>query len=147
MSSSKLGEISSKLVKDFVFDSIAPGTLKVYSANWQLFKSYGNISGIDVEKYDFDFLFVCNFMIYRLQRTASLSSVLSARSAISFYWKINSSRECPTDSKFVSLFIKGVERKFKKIPKKPTPSHTMSYSRFLILLLVILILNLYLLLN
>ena len=60
-------------------------------------------------------------MIYRLQRTASLSSVLSARSAISFYWKINSSHECPTDSKFVSLFLKGVERKFKKIPKKAYP--------------------------
>ena len=60
-------------------------------------------------------------MIYRLQRTSSLSSVLSARSAIIFFWKINSSRECPTDSKFVSLFLKGVERNFKKIPRKAYP--------------------------
>ena len=107
-----MGEISNHLVESFVYDSIAPGTLKVYKANWQLFRSYGKISGIDVEKYDFDFLFVCNFMIYRLQRTSSLSSVLSARSAINFVSKINSSRVCPTDSKFVSLFLKGVERKF-----------------------------------
>ena len=34
---------------------------------------------------------------------------------------INSSCECPTDSKYVSLFLKGVERKFKKIPKKAYP--------------------------
>ena len=85
LSANKLGEISSKLVHDFVFDSVAPGTLKLYRCNWQLFRSYGKISGIDVDKYDFDFLFVCNFFIYRLQRTASLSSVLSARSAISFF--------------------------------------------------------------
>ena len=44
LSASKLGELSSKLVHDFVFDSVAPGTLKIYSANWQLFRSYGKIS-------------------------------------------------------------------------------------------------------
>ena len=121
LSHRKLGEISKNLVESFVYDSIAPGTLKLYQANWQLFKSYGKISGINVEKYKFDFLSVCNFMIYRLQRTSSLSSVLSGRSAINFFWKINSSRVCPTDSKFVSLFLKGVERKFKKIPKKAYP--------------------------
>ena len=121
LSNSELGELSSNLIKNFVYDSVAPGTLKVYNANWQLFKSYGKLSGIDVEKYDFDFLFICNFMIYRLQRTSSLSSVLSAWSAISFFWKINSSCECPTDSKFVSLFLKGVERNFKKIPRKAYP--------------------------
>ena len=75
LSNNELGELSSNLVKNFVYDSVAPGTLKVYDANWQLFKSYGKLSGIDVEKYDFDFLFICNFMIYRLQRTSSLSSV------------------------------------------------------------------------
>merc|ERR1712105_175917 len=121
LSNIELGELSSYLVKNFVYDSVAPGTLKVYNANWKLFKSYGKLCGIDVDKYDFDFLFICNFMIYRLQRTSSLSSVLSARSAISFFWKINSSRECPTDSKFVSLFLKGVERNFKKIPRKAYP--------------------------
>ena len=56
-----------------------------------------------------------------LANVCSLSSVLSARSAIIFFWKINSSSDCPTDSKFVSLFLKGVERKFKKIPKKAYP--------------------------
>ena len=121
LSHRKMGEKCKDLVESFVYDSIAPGTLRLYKANWQLFKSYGKISGINVEKYDFDFLFVCNFMIYRLQRTSSLSSVLSARSAINFFWKINSSSDCPTDSKFVSLFLKGVERKFKKIPKKAYP--------------------------
>ena len=84
LSHSKMGEKCKNLVESFVYDSIAPGTLRLYKANWQLFKSYGKISGINVEKYEFDFLFVCNFMIYRLQRTSSLSSVLSARSAINF---------------------------------------------------------------
>ena len=45
----------------------------------------------------------------------------SAYCTISFFWKIHSSLECPTESKYVSLFIKGVSRKFKKIPKKAYP--------------------------
>ena len=56
LSNSELGELSSNLVKNFVYDSVAPGTLKVYNANWQLFRSYGKLSGIDVDKYDFGFL-------------------------------------------------------------------------------------------
>ena len=33
LSTSELGELSSNLVKNFVYDSVAPGTLKVYDAN------------------------------------------------------------------------------------------------------------------
>jgi hypothetical protein len=77
-----------------------------------------NLSGVDVDKYFFDFLFICQFFLYRFQSTSSLSSVLSARSAISFMWKIHSSLTCPTESNYVSFFIKGIPRKFKQIPNK-----------------------------
>ena len=100
---------------------MAPGTLKIYRYTWDLFRSYGKMSGVDVDKYCFDFLFICQFFLYRLQSTSSLSSILSARSAISFMWKIHSSLPCPTESNYVSLFIKGISRKFKQIPNKAYP--------------------------
>ena len=95
--------------------------MKIYRYTWDLFRSYGKLSGVDVDKYSFDFLFICQFFLYRLQSTSSLSSVLSARSAISFMWKIHSSLTCPTESNYVSLFIKGISRKFKQIPNKTYP--------------------------
>ena len=101
----QLGEKSSVLVQEFVYNSVAPGTLKIYRLTWDLFRSFGKLSGVDVDKYAFDFLFVCQFFLYRLQSTSSLSSVLSARSAISFMWKIHSSLDCPTESNYVTLFI------------------------------------------
>jgi hypothetical protein len=36
-------------------------------------------------------------------------------------WKIHSSLTCPTESNYVSLFIKGISRKFKQIPNKTYP--------------------------
>ena len=117
----QIGEKSSVLVQEFVYNSVAPGTLKIYRYTWDLFRSYGKLSGVDVDKYSFDFLFICQFFLYRLQSTSSLSSVLSARSAISFMWKIHSSLTCPTESNYVSLFIKGISRKFKQIPNKTYP--------------------------
>ena len=35
--------------------------------------------------------------------------------------KIHSSLTCPTESNYVSLFIKGISRKFKQIPNKTYP--------------------------
>ena len=118
LSLEELGKRSKALISDFVFNSVAPGTLKIYKYTWELFKSFGKISGVNVEKFEFDFLFICQFFIYRLQSTSSLSSILSARSSISFYWKLHSSLPCPTESNYVSLFIKGISRKFKEIPNK-----------------------------
>jgi hypothetical protein len=121
LSMRQLGKKSSVLVQDFVFNSVVPGTLKIYRYTWDLFRSYGKMSGVDVDKYNFDFLFICQFFLYRLQSTSSLSSILSSRSAISFMWKIHSSLPCPTESNYVSLFIKGISRKFKQIPNKAYP--------------------------
>jgi integrase len=120
----ELGKKSSVIVNEMVFNSVAPSTLKIYKLTWNLFKSFGKLSGVDVEKYNFDFTFICQFFLYRLQSTSSLSSILSSRSAISFMWKIHSSLPCPTESNFVSLFIKGISRKFKQIPKK---AYAISY--------------------
>ena len=52
----QLGEKSSVLVQEFVYNSVAPGTLKIYPYTWDLFRSYGKLSGVDVDKYSFDFL-------------------------------------------------------------------------------------------
>jgi hypothetical protein len=106
LSVEEMGKRSKALISDFVLNSVAPGTLRIYKYTWELFKSFGKISGVNVEKFEFDFLFICQFFIYRLQSTSSLSSILSARSSISFYWKLHSSLPCPTESNYVSLFIK-----------------------------------------
>ena len=39
----QLGEKSSVLVQDFVFNFVAPGTLKIYNYTWDLFRSFGKI--------------------------------------------------------------------------------------------------------
>ena len=78
LSNSELGELSSNLVKNFVYDSVAPGTLKVYKANCNCLDLTVNFLELTLTNMILDFLFICNFMIYRLQRTSSLSSVLSA---------------------------------------------------------------------
>jgi hypothetical protein len=114
LSMRQIGEKSSVLVQEFVYFSVDPGTLKIYRYTWDLFRSYGKMSGVDIDKYSFNFLFICKFFLYRLQSTSSLF----ARSAIFFMWKISFSLNCPPESNYVSLFIKGIFRKFKQIPNK-----------------------------
>ena len=46
---------------------------------------------------------------------------LESSSALNFYWKLGSSEPSPTESHFVSLFIKGLSRKFKHVPQKAFP--------------------------
>ena len=55
LSMRQIGEKSSVLVQEFVYNSVAPGTLKVYRYNWDLFRSYGKMSGVDFNKYSFNF--------------------------------------------------------------------------------------------
>ena len=76
---------------------------------------------MDVKKLDWDFSFVCEFLLFRIQNSGSLNSVLAARSSLNFFWKLGSSEPSPTESHFVSLFIKGLSRKFKNVPKKAFP--------------------------
>ena len=102
------------------------------------FARFGTLMGVNVSKLNFDFTFVWQYLVYKLHYTGSLSSVLSSRSAIAFYWKLGSDTPCPTESIFVSTFVKGLQRKFKKIPLK---AFTISYSDLSVILLVTLILR------
>ena len=58
LSMRQIGEKSSVLVQEFVYNSVAPGTLKIYRYTWDLFRSYGKMSGVDIDKYSFNFLFI-----------------------------------------------------------------------------------------
>ena len=122
------GEISSSLEKynlseinEIMCASLAESTRKQYAHHWQIFRSYGLDNGILVNKFKFDFAFVCQFFLYRIQNNGSLSSIMSARSAIRHYWRLNSALPSPTESHFVDLFIKGLRRKYKKLTKKSYP--------------------------
>ena len=116
---------SKPLVQSFAWDSLSEGTKKVYNLNWKLFSNFGFLNGVNVNNLDWDFTFVCEYLLFRIQNSGSIHSVLSARSALNFYWKLGSSEPSPTESHFVSLFIKGLSRKFKNVPQKAYP---ISYS-------------------
>ena len=73
----------------------------------------------------FDYSFICQFLVFRLHYSGSLSYVLSARSAIAFHLKLVSDSPCPTESPFVTSFVKGLQRKFKTIPRT---AFAISYS-------------------
>ena len=76
---------------------------------------------MNVNLYDWDFSFCCEFLFFRFQNSASIHSVLSARSALNFFRKLNCATISPTESNFMSLFIKGLSRKYKNVPKKAFP--------------------------
>jgi hypothetical protein len=73
---------SKPLVHSFAWDTLSVASKKVYTLIWKL--------------------------LFRIQNSGSIHSVLSACSALNFYWKLGSSEPSPTKSHFVSLFIKGL---------------------------------------
>ena len=93
----------------------------VYKLNFQHFIDFGLLTGIDVNKFQFDYTFLCEFLLWRFQESNSIHSLKASRAAIGFYWKMHSSQVSPTESPFVSLFIKGLSRKFEKTPVKSYP--------------------------
>ena len=58
LSMRQIGEKSFVLMQEFVYFSVDPGTLKIYRYIWDLFRSYGKMSGVDIDKYSFNFLFI-----------------------------------------------------------------------------------------
>ena len=114
----QLGEHSKTVVNDYVMNSLSAGTKRIYNLVFRLFINFGHLNGVQVEKFTFDFSFVCAFLLYRLQQSSSLHSVLSTRAAINFYWKLHSVHQSLTESPYVSMFIKGLSRKFSKVPCK-----------------------------
>jgi hypothetical protein len=121
ISGTELSNRSRPLVRLFAMNSLSEGTKKIYSPNWQLFVNFGALHGVNVNLYDWDFSFCCEFLLFPFQNSASLHSVLSARSALNFFWKLNCASTSPTESNFVSLFIKGLSSKYKNVPKKAFP--------------------------
>ena len=107
---------SRDILGEFAWKSLAKGTAKVYKLAWAHFAKFGALMEVNVSKLQFDFTFECQFLVYRLHYTGSLSSVLPSRSSIAFHWKLGSEAPCPSESTFVSTFVKGLQRKFKKIP-------------------------------
>ena len=68
---------SKHLIQSLAWNSVSEGTQRIYKLNWNLF----------VEMLDWDFSFVCEFLLFRIQISGSLYSVLAARSALNFFWK------------------------------------------------------------
>ena len=85
LSLSSLKNRSRNLLSEFAWNSLVLGTARVYKQAWAHFIKFGILMGIDVAKLKFDFTFVCQFLVYKLHFTGSLSSILSSRSAIAFH--------------------------------------------------------------
>jgi integrase len=108
-------------LQEFAWSSVSQSTAKAYKAAWEKFTKFGKKLKVEVNQFLFDYTFVCEYLLYKLHFSGSVSSVLSARSAITFFWKINSDSSCPCENKFVTLFVKGLQRKFKKPIRKSYP--------------------------
>jgi len=85
--SSRSVDSRNKIISDLVHDSLSQGTRKLYKLHFQLFKNFGQMSGINVSDFNFDFNFVCQYLLMRFQESHSISSVKTSRSIIGFYWK------------------------------------------------------------
>ena len=113
--------IQDLFLRSYALDSLSEGTKKSYSLNWNLFVNFGALHGVHVNIFNWDFSFVCEYLLFRIQNSGSLHPVLSARSALNFDWKFNCANPSPTESNFVSLFIKGLSRRSKNVLKKAFP--------------------------
>jgi hypothetical protein len=81
----QIGEKSSVLVQEFVYNSVAPGTLKIYRYTWDLFRSYGKLSGVDVDKYSFDFLEAIASLVVTFSLSHSLTHSVTFLQSIQLY--------------------------------------------------------------
>ena len=75
---------SSAALEEFAWNAISCGTAKVYRVVWRQFIIFGCKIGSDVNKLSFDYSLVCEFVVYRLRMSRSVSAMLSSRSAIIF---------------------------------------------------------------
>ena len=112
LSLSQLCARSRAALEEFAWNAIIVGKAKIYRLAWRHFINFGCNIGIIVNKLTCDYALVCKFLVYHLHLSGSLSSVLSSRSAICFYWKLGLDEPCPSESKFVSLFVKGLQREY-----------------------------------
>ena len=78
---------SKHLIQSLAWNSVSEGTQRIYKLNWKLFANFIWFNGVDVEMLDWDFSFVCEFLLFRIHNSGSLHSVLAARSALNFFWK------------------------------------------------------------
>jgi integrase len=74
-----------------------------------------------VNNFEFGTNFICEYFIFKLQMSNSVASVLSSRSALTFYWNLYSREPCPLQNKFVSTFLTVMQHKHKKLPRKAYP--------------------------
>jgi hypothetical protein len=64
ISVTELSNRSRPLVRLFAMNSLSEGTKKIYSLNWQLFVNFGALHGVNVNLYDWDFSFCCEFCYF-----------------------------------------------------------------------------------
>ena len=65
---------SKPLVQSFAWDSLSVGSQKVYTLNWKLFSIFGMLHGCEVNKFKWDFSFVCEYLLFRIQNSGSIHS-------------------------------------------------------------------------
>jgi hypothetical protein len=70
----ELSHHSRPLVRSYALDSLSEGTKKIYSLNWNLFVNFGALHGVNVNKFEWDFSFICeSSTCYFVSRTQARS--------------------------------------------------------------------------
>jgi hypothetical protein len=102
------------VLHQFAWSALSDSTAKQYRSSWNNFNKYGKFFDVDVNLFTFNYQFICQYFVFRLHMSHSVASVLSSRSALTFYYNLYSSnpQDCPLKHPFVTTFLKGMERKF-----------------------------------
>ena len=92
------------------------------------FVSYGHSVGKNILLYNFNAVLVIGFFLSLYTLKGSIGSILLARAAIHYFWILNSSGKIsPTESEFMSKFMKGLachKKKFNPVKKAYPISYT-----------------------
>ena len=90
-------------------ESFCTSTRSKYNAMFNKFVFYGQKMGSNVLLYNFSAVLVIGFFLSLYTSRGSIESILLARAAIRYFWVLNSlGASSPTDSEFVSKFMKGL---------------------------------------
>ena len=119
--------LSPLCLQDFAWSALSDGTALQYKSAWKKFYRYGSAFNVDINKFEFDFQFICEYFLFKLHMTNSVASVLSSRSALTFSWNLYSSQPCPLQHKLVSTFLSGMQRKYKNFLERLTLSCTRRF--------------------
>lgn len=97
-------------IAEYLFYSVWESTCSLYKAQWVKFKLFCRSRQLPVSASS-----ITSYLIAIAERTGGKASLLTAKSAIKFFFKLlNLAKKCPTDSWLVSRIASSIKKKYSK---------------------------------